>query len=341
MEIFNLEKIVVRKLKEQSKNKTKVLRKSNKIVVVIMLINTISQLYFKKKKGANWEFSVTEEKNAGYSFDEIKQRIKEIELNNQGELVNKNNQNEQSFLNGSNLVPIQSRKISIADLMISFNILTAISHILILKIFFKKYNRWIQKDKINFIRWVEYSITSSIMILAISGLSNINSEHELIPIVILTGVTNMFGLAIESIKGCSNEYNNVRKLMFLSGTITQLYPWYRILKKLNAVLKQQKIYNKNVKTIIKSDNSEIDSNIKKNILQRIKNFEKYQSVIRFSTYGLFYNYFKFPMIMYKQYFTGPVTSEKYFDGELNYIVASILSKSFLSWSIFLGSLRTD
>ena len=48
MELFNLEKIVVKKLKEQSQNKTEILRKSNKIVVVIMLINTISQIYFKK-----------------------------------------------------------------------------------------------------------------------------------------------------------------------------------------------------------------------------------------------------------------------------------------------------
>ena len=151
----------------------------------------------------------------------------------------------------------------------------------------------------------------------------------------------MFGLAIESIKGCGKEYNNVRKLMFLSGTITQLYPWYRILKKFNTVLKQQKIYNNNIKKIIKNGDTDISPNNQEILLEKIKNYENYQSVIKFSTYGLFYNYFKFPIIMYKQYFTGPVTPEKYFDGELNYITASILSKSFLCWSIFLGSLRTD
>ena len=41
-------------------------------------------------------------------------------------------------------------------------------------------------------------------------------------------------------------------------------------------------------------------------------FTELQNVIRISTYGLFITYFSFPLIMYKQYFTGPVTKKKYF-----------------------------
>ena len=244
-----------------------------------------------------------------------------------------------SILNGSKECPNKLFDIGVADTMICFCSLTFLSHMLISTILFKKYLIWIKKDKTNFLRWIEYSITSSIMILSISGLTGIINSEELIPIFILTGVTNMFGLAIESIKSNKKKYRNVKKLMFLSGIITQGYPWFRILSNFKSSITQQNNFFNCIKDNL--DSVPLESGVKEILEKRIKSFNDIQSIIKQSTLALFFNYFSFPYIMYKQYFKGPITDKKYCHGELEYVVASIVSKSSLAWQIFGGAFREN
>ena len=45
--------------------------------------------------------------------------------------------------------------------------------------------------------------------------------------------------------------------------------------------------------------------------------------------------------MISQYFTGKMNSNKYYRGEVVYILISMIAKSFLTWTIFTGALRDD
>ena len=339
------------------------LKKLNKIAAGIMLTNSLSQIYLKLKKNAKWKFSVYRDNDIGYNYDEVGNFLGRLQVDSSNQLQYEYPSSSNTYLykkpygcekssdcrceeiftsilDGSNICDTKIGEISVADTMITFSSLTFLSHVLISTILFKKYLIWIKKDQTNFLRWIEYSITSSIMIFGISGLTGIMRKEELIPLFILTGITNMFGLAIESIKSKKKKYNNVRKLLFLSGIITQGYPWYRILYIFKSSLDKQNQFFDNIEKNLDAGTS-VGTGVDAKLREEIKRFKDVQNIIKRATLSLFISYFSFPYIMYKQYFTGAITSKKYYNSEVDYLFASIISKSSLSWQIFGGAFRND
>ena len=329
------------------------LKKSNQIASGVMLINTLSQIYLKIKKDAQFQFPVYYDKINGYNKEEITELLGKLTVTNSKlqytignakidyKPLNSNCGCEPMFTNilsGSYSCKSKFSNVNVANTMILFSGITLLSHLLISTILFKKYLIWIKKDKTNFLRWIEYFFTSSIMITSIVGLTGIMNVEEIAPLIILTGVTNMFGLAIESIKSNKPKYMNVKKILFVSGFLTQGYPWFRILQSFRKRIQEQNNFFDITEEIL---NENQHSELEVVLRQNIKNFRGIQKIITSSTISLFISYFIFPYIMYKQYFKGIVTSKKYCRGEIEYIAASIISKTSLVWQIFGGAFREN
>ena len=266
-------------------------------------------------------------------------------------------------------------KVPVAETMALFSLLTAVSHLVISTR--PNYKRWIFSDQINYLRWLEYSITSSIMVLGLSGLCGITQSEELVPIAILTGVTNIFGLAIESIKNISfistyplkgkdldlvtqtkymnenfpeftvvnNNLNVVKKILFITACITHSYPWARILFKLNSGINSFGKFDDYIKKAKQKDDDLKNENefklTRKVFGKRLERFSKISPLIKAATWGLAAIYWVFPINMINQQFRSKVNPsfKKYYQGELNYIIISMIAKSFLTWIIWSGSLR--
>lgn len=256
-------------------------------------------------------------------------------------------------------------KVPVAETMALFSVLTAISHLIISSR--PRYFGWIKNDQINYLRWIEYSITSSIMVVGLSGLCGITQSEELVPIAILTGVTNIFGLAIESIKNIkfqldynsttdrdpslmdsiydktypnhvvlNKNFNTVKKILFVTACITHSYPWARILFKLNSGINSFGSFDKYIR-----DSKKGDHLARKVFGKRLERFSKISPLIKAATWGLAAIYWVFPLNMFNQQFRSEVNPnfKKYYRGELNYIIISMVAKSFLTWIIWSGSLR--
>lgn len=269
-------------------------------------------------------------------------------------------------------------KVPVAETMALFSVLTAVSHLVISSR--PRYFGWIKHDQINYLRWLEYSITSSIMVFGLSGLCGITQSEELVPIAILTGVTNIFGLAIEAIKNfsfqynyltpsmsppdekdvitgfknndlnadhsildLSNNFNTIKKILFVTACITHSYPWARILFKLNSGINSFGSFDEYIKkaeNTTSRDNNEF--NLTKKVFgKRLERFSKISPLIKAATWGLAAIYWVFPLNMINQQFRSNENPsfKKYYRGELNYIIISMVAKSFLTWVIWSGSLR--
>jgi len=287
--------------------------------------------------------------------DEIKTLINKVKVNG------KDNRSSSNRLETKCL-----GKVPVAETMALFSILTAVSHLVISTR--PNYKRWIFSDQINYLRWLEYSITSSIMVFGLSGLCGITTSEELVPIAILTGVTNIFGLAIESIKNIiftsiyplksnhsyliehtkhmndkysdftmlTNKLNTVKKILFITACITHSYPWARILFKLNSGINSFGNFEKFIKESDKGD-----ALSRKVFGKRLERFSKISPLIKAATWGLAAIYWVFPINMINQQFRSEINPsfKKYYQGELNYIIISMVAKTFLTWVIWSGSLR--
>ena len=234
--------------------------------------------------------------------------------------------------------------VRVSTLMGTFSILTALAHFLLQSGTFD-YKKWIFKENANYFRWIEYSITSSIMVLGVTGLTGIVRSEEAVPIFILTGITNILGLGIECIKLPKNDKDLIKRLkraraaLFIGACITHSYPWARIIFRLfGAIGSFEDFYD-----LLKSKNFNEPKNQKTidAFKERLKSFSEISPLIKLAVIGLAAIYWSFPINMISQYFVGNMNSNKYYRGEVGYIWISMIAKSFLTWTIFSGALRED
>lgn len=354
-------KFFKRFLKNKPPTKENLLKISNRVAFRFMLFNLVGQIYFKYKKDALWSFKLIETKVTDFpnppnsDNNDVNDYLKNLSFSNNRLYLSESyidsikykypirykNLKYSSIYQGKSLddYALKSKQ-KISNLMIGFTSITALSHFFLYSLIFKRYKKYVLKKKINPYRWIEYSLTSSIMLAAMLGLTGITDIEEFVPLILLTWITPLIGLAIESIKGEEKYLNNIKKLLFLSGVVTQGYPWYIILKRTNSGLKIQKAYFNRLNTILNSD-IVLQENVKTEFKKGIKTYRDIEQIIKVVNYSLFGLYFSFPIIMYNQYFNKKLNRNKdnYFYGELQYILSSVLNKSVLSWLIFGGAFR--
>jgi hypothetical protein len=155
---------------------------------------------------------------------------------------------------------------------------------------------------INYARWYEYAISSSIMIVVIAMLSGINKLSSLLLIFALNATMNLFGLMME-LHNQTTQRTNWTAYVF--GCFAGIVPWIVIgIYFFGAVLLAE-------------------------------DFPEFVIGI-FISLAVFFNIFAVNMVL--QYRKKGRWAD-YLFGEKVYVVLSLTAKSALAWQVFAGTLR--
>ncbi len=191
--------------------------------------------------------------------------------------------------------------LSLPLLVATFFFLSALAHLSIVTIYKKKYLENLQKG-INSARWIEYSLSASVMMVAISLLVGIYDIASLIAVFGAVAVMNLCGLIMEVHNQTTKKTN---WLSYWVGCLAGIIPWIMVALYLWAGA---------------NNGSEAP------------NFVYWIFVSIF----LFFNCFALNMVLqYKK--VGKWSDYMY--GERMYVILSLVAKSALAWQVFAGTLR--
>ena len=203
-------------------------------------------------------------------------------------------------------VPVPPERVELFDInigagVIGFLLLSAFFHFLISSPwFFERYKGGLKLNH-NYFRWVEYSLSSSVMIWLIAQLTGVSDFGALVGIFAVNASMIFFGALQEKYE----EPGNGRGLPFIMGSMTGIVPWLIII----------------VYTIQPGSESAAE----------IPGFVYGIIVALF----LFFNTFAFNQaFQYKKF--GPWRD--YLFGEATYITLSLVAKSILAWQVFSGAI---
>jgi len=191
--------------------------------------------------------------------------------------------------------------LSLPILIAIFFFLSATAHFVIATVYNKQYNKDLSRG-INKARWIEYSLSASIMMIAISLLVGIYDVMSLVMIFALAAIMNLMGLVMEIHNQTTKQTN---WLSYWVGCLAGLVPWlvvsfYMWLGANNGSSAPTFVY------------------------------------WIFVSIFLFFNCFAVNMVLqYKK--IGPW--KDYLYGERAYIILSLVAKSLLAWQVFAGTLR--
>lgn len=187
-----------------------------------------------------------------------------------------------------------------------FLFLSAIAHFLVvLPRINDFYNSRLEKG-INYFRWFEYALSSSVMIVIISMLFGGKDIGTIVAIVGLNATMNLLGLMMEIHNRTTRKTNWTA---FIIGSFTGAIPWIVILLYfLGSAVKTP------------------------DVLEQIPWFV----YAIFGTYFVLFNLFPVNMVLqYKKIGRW----KDYLYGERGYIILSLVAKSLLAWLVFAGTLQ--
>lgn len=186
----------------------------------------------------------------------------------------------------------------------SFLLISALFHFFISVPFKKQYADGL-KVGINKLRWYEYALSSSLMIVLISTLFGVRDVATLALIALSNAAMNLFGLDMELINsGESKVGKKINWLPFIFGSIIGLAPWIAIAFYIGV-------------------NPNLDA---------VPGFV--WAILL--TYFVAFN--TFPVNMVLQY-KGIGKFKDYLWGERGYIVLSLVAKSLLTWLVVFGAFQ--
>ncbi len=192
--------------------------------------------------------------------------------------------------------------LQLGPLVAMFLFVSAIAHFSVSTKGYAWYVRNLKKG-INYARWFEYAISSSIMIILIAMLCGIYELSSLILIFSLNATMNLFGLMMELHNQTTNKTN---WSAFVFGSFAGLVCWIVLgIYFFGALLGA----SSSVPTFV---------------------------YFIFVSLAIFFNIFAVNMIL--QY-RGKGRWKDYLFGERVYIILSLVAKSALAWQVFAGTLR--
>ena len=192
--------------------------------------------------------------------------------------------------------------IQVAPLIAAFFFLSAIAHALIISPWiYPKYLANVKKG-INWYRWVEYSLSASIMIVVIGLICGITDEPTLVALFALNAAMIFFGWMMER---HNQDAPKTRWHGFIFGSLVGVVPWVIIAWYFLTAAAR---------------------------IPQIPDFVPWILVSLF----IFFNIFALnQFLQYKR--VGKWRDYVY--GEQAYIILSLLAKSALAWQVFSGTLR--
>jgi hypothetical protein len=192
--------------------------------------------------------------------------------------------------------------LQLGPLVAMFLFVSAIAHFSVSTKGYAWYVRNLKKG-INYARWFEYAISSSIMIIVIAMLCGIYELSSLILIFSLNATMNLFGLMMELHNQTTNKTN---WSAFIFGSFAGLVCWIVLGVYFFGALMGA---SSSVPTFV---------------------------YFIFVSLAIFFNIFAVNMIL--QY-RGKGRWKDYLFGERVYIILSLVAKSALAWQVFGGTLR--
>ncbi len=192
--------------------------------------------------------------------------------------------------------------VNLAWFVIAFFLLSSFAHFFIATTYKKKYESDLMIG-INKVRWFEYALSASVMMVAISLLSGIYDLSSLVMIFVLDALMNLLGLAMEKENQGKSKLN---WFTFILGCITGIVPWI--------------VFGIYVYGATEYGGGNIPDFV----------YWIYVSIF------LFFN--SFAINMYLQY-KKVGAWKNYLYGEKAYIVLSLVAKTLLAWQVFGGTLR--
>lgn len=192
-------------------------------------------------------------------------------------------------------------ELSLPWLVACFFILSALAHLSVVTWYKKRYVAELS-DGINRARWIEYSLSASVMMVAISLLVGIYDLGTLLGIFFLTAIMNLCGLVMEVHNQTTKKTN---WLSYWIGCLAGIVPWAIV----GLYLWSGAEYGTAAPTFV---------------------YWIFVSIF------LFFNSFALNMVFqYKK--VGKW--KEYLYGERAYIILSLVAKSALAWQVFAGTLR--
>jgi hypothetical protein len=192
--------------------------------------------------------------------------------------------------------------VNLAYIVAAFFFMSSLAHLYIATIYRKKYEANLAKG-INRVRWYEYGISASTMMLAIAMLSGVADISTLVMIFGATLIMNLCGLIMEVHNQTTQKTS---WLSYVIGTIAGLGPW--------AVIG---IY-------FWGANQYGEGQI--------------PTFVYWIYVSIFLFFMSFAVNMYLQY-KKVGRWQEYLYGEKAYMVLSLVAKSALAWQVFAGTLR--
>jgi hypothetical protein len=189
-------------------------------------------------------------------------------------------------------------------LVASFLLISALAHALISlpKRINDMYNRDLEKG-INKLRWFEYALSSSVMIVLIAYLFGIWDIASLVLIFIVNASMNLFGLVMEQLNSGKEKVNWGP---FIWGSFAGIAPWIAIFLYMTGA------------------SAEVTAETPWFVWAIVVSY-----FVAFNT---------FPINMIMQYLKKGKWSN-YLYGERGYIVLSLVVKTILAWLVFAGAMQ--
>jgi len=183
----------------------------------------------------------------------------------------------------------------------AFLFMSAIAHLVVSTIGFNWYKKNL-KNHINKARWIEYSFSSSLMIVLIAMLVGITDIEFLAVIFIVNASMILFGWLMESY---NQETDKVVWTPFIFGCIAGIAPWIAIAIRLLTAVGESP--------------------------EPVPSFV----IWIFVSIAIFFNIFAVNQVLqYKK--VGPW--KDYLYGERMYVILSLVAKSALAWQVFSGTM---
>lgn len=186
----------------------------------------------------------------------------------------------------------------------SFLLISGIFHFIIAFPYKDKYVSDLKKG-INKLRWYEYALSSSLMIVLISSLFGVRDVAVFVLIALANAAMNLFGLDMELLNsGTDKTEKKTNWLPFIFGSVIGIAPWLAIVFYIGV-------------------NPNLDA---------VPGFVWAILV----TYFVAFN--TFPVNMYLQY-KGIGKFKNYLYGERGYIILSLVAKTILTWLVLFGAFQ--
>jgi hypothetical protein len=197
----------------------------------------------------------------------------------------------------------------LAYLVAAFFVLSALAHFLVAYPFRKRYESWLARE-FNPMRWAEYALSSTLMIVGIASLSFITDAGALIAIAVCNASMNLFGWSMEE---ANIGRKNVQWSHYIFGCIAGIAPWIALFTTVGLSL----------------------ANWPTGVGPNGRSLEEFKPVLITIYVSLFISFNIFAVNMVLQRLKVGKWAD-YLHGERSYMILSLVAKTLLAWQVWTG-----